>query len=86
MIRWRCGLKREEVARLRGETGPWNCRDLKFTIARVSFEQLDAERAKRLNDVPTSFTLPAATVDELSRAGGDALQANPSYQAFVREM
>jgi NTE family protein len=86
MIRWRCGLKREEVKRLRGETGPWNCRDLKFTITRVSFEQLDANLARHLNDVPTTFTLPAATVDEVSRAGGDALQANPSYQAFLRDM
>lgn len=70
MIRWRCGLKREEVTRLRGETGPWNCRDLKFTITRVSFEQLDADRAKPLNDVPTTFTLPDAPVDEVIRAGG----------------
>lgn len=86
LIRWRCGLKQDEVARLRGKAGSWNCRDVKFTIARVSFEQLDAERAKRLNEVPTSFTLPAETVDEVTRAGADALQANPAFQAFLRDM
>lgn len=86
LIRWRCSLKQDEVTRLRGKTGNWNCRDVKFTIARVSFEQLDAERGKRLNEVPTSFTLPAATVDEVTRAGGDALQANPAFQSFLREM
>jgi hypothetical protein len=26
------------------------------------------------------------TVDELRRAGGDALQANPTFQAFLRDM
>jgi predicted acylesterase/phospholipase RssA len=87
MVKWRCGLKREEVARLRGgKTGHWNCRDLKIDIGRVSFGELGAERAKRLNEVPTSLTLPAAMVDELTRAGGDALQANPTYQAFLKDM
>jgi len=86
LVRWRCGLKHEDVARLRGKGGPWNCRDLKITVARVAFDQLDAERAKRLNAVPTSFTLPADTVDELTRAGGDALVANPAYQVFLKEM
>ena len=55
-------------------------------MARVSFDQFGGARAKTLNDVPTSFTLPAATVDELTRAGGDALQASPAFQAFVKEM
>ena len=84
LVRWRCGLKSAEVARLRGKGGRWSCRDVKFTIARVSFEQLDAARAKKLNEVPTSFTLPAATVDELTQAGADALKANPAYMGFLR--
>lgn len=84
LIRWRCGLKSAEVARLRGGGGRWNCRDVKFTIARVSFEELDATRARRLNEIPTSFTLPATSVDELIEAGSDALKANPAYQGFVR--
>jgi NTE family protein len=87
LIRWRCGLKHDEVARLRaGSGGPWNCRDVKFTITRVAFDQLDAVRAKKLNAVKTTFTLPANTVDELSAAGGDALQANPAFQAFLKDM
>lgn len=85
LVRWRCGLKAADVAKLRGRGGPWNCRDIKFIIGRVSFDQFDAERFKRLNAVPTSFTLPADTVDELRRAGGEALQANPTFQAFMKE-
>ena len=85
LIRWRCSLKRAEVTQLRGHAGPWNCRDLKFVIGRVSFDQLDPARAKRLNAVATSFTLPPDTVDELRKAGGDALQANPAFQAFLHD-
>lgn len=87
IVRWRCGLKSAEVARLRGGgRGKWNCRDLKITIGRISFDQLGAARARRLNQVPTSFTLPADTVDELTRAGGDALAANPVFKKFLQEM
>ena len=79
-------LKASEVARLRNKSGPWNCRDLKFTIARISFDQLGPERARVLNAVPTSFTLPAEAVDDVARAGGDALSANPAFQRFLNEM
>ena len=86
IVKWRCGLKASEAARLRGKGGPWNCRDLKFTIARVSFDQLGPERAKVLGAVPTSFTLPADSIDTLTQAGGDALDANAAFQAFLRDM
>ena len=85
LIKWRCGLKRAEVDRLRGRGGAWNCRDLKFTITRVSFDQLETARAKKLNAVPTSFTLPANTVDEVIHAGSDALKANTAFQAFLKD-
>lgn len=84
LVRWRCGLKPEEVIRLRGGNRGWNCRDLKIEVARVAFGQLDPERARRLNRVPTTFTLPAVTVDELIGAGRDALKANPAFQQFAR--
>jgi len=86
IVNWRCGLKPAEAARLRGKSGPWNCRDLKFTIARVSFEQLGSERAKALGAVPTSFTLPVDTIDMLTQAGADALDDNAAFQAFLRDM
>ena len=85
IIRWRCSLPRAEVVRLRGNGGPWNCRDVKFIIGRVSFDEMTGARARALNDVPTSFTLPPDTVDELRRAGGEALQANTAFQTFLRE-
>ncbi|HWK96322.1 MAG TPA: patatin-like phospholipase family protein [Pseudolabrys sp.] len=86
IVKWRCGLPAAEAARLRGKSGPWNCRDLKFTIARVSFDQLGPERAKVLGAVPTSFTLPVDSIDALTQAGGDALDGNAAFQAFLRDM
>jgi predicted acylesterase/phospholipase RssA len=85
LVRWRCSLKPAEVAQLRGHGGAWNCRDLKFVIGRVSFDQFGAGRAKRLNAIPTTFTLPADSVDDLRQAGADALKSNPAFQAFLRD-
>ncbi|MFN3659250.1 MAG: patatin-like phospholipase family protein [Pseudolabrys sp.] len=85
IVRWRCGLKPAEAAQLRGRSGPWNCRDLKITVGRISFSQFDAARAKKLNEVPTSFTLPAGTIDELRQAGSEGLRMNPTFQAFLKE-
>ncbi len=82
LIRWRCGLSAAERQRLGASPG-WNCRDVKFFLGRVSFDQLGAERAASLNAIATRFKLPAAAVDELIAAGGDALRANPTYRAFL---
>ena len=87
IVRWRCGLNRAQVARLRGgRVGRWNCHDLKITVARISFGDLGATRAKTLNDVPTSFTLPVKSVDALTQAGSDALKGNAAFQRFLKEM
>ncbi len=87
MVRWRCGLKPAQVARLRGgRRGRWNCRDLKIIVGRIAFDQLDAARAKRLNAIPTSFSLPAATIDELTQAASDAMKINPAYKQFLKQM
>ena len=59
----------------------WNCRDLKFFVNRVAFDQLGPERAKALNAVRSRFKLPAEQVDALIEAGGDALRANPVFRS-----
>lgn len=86
IVRWRCRLKASEVARLRDRRGHWNCRDLKITVTRIGFDQLDPARAKRLGEVKTTWTLPANEVDDLISAGGDALKANPAFQRFLKEI
>jgi NTE family protein len=85
LVRWRCGLSAAERQRL-GAPVNWDCRDLKAFVTRVGFDQLGAERAARLDAVPTSFRLPEETVDTVIAAGRDALRANPTYAAFLKSL
>jgi NTE family protein len=85
LVRWRCGLPAAERRRL-GAPPNWNCRDLKFFVGRVNFEQIGEERARKLNTVPTRFKLPAEDVDMLIAAGADSLRANDVYKAFLASL
>lgn len=82
LVRWRCSLSAVERLRLGLKAG-WNCRDLKFFVGRVSFEQFSGERAKALNAVPTRFHLPPEAIDLLIEAGRDAVRGSATYRAFV---
>jgi NTE family protein len=85
LVRWRCGLSAADRQRL-GAPANWNCRDVKFFVARIGFDQLGPERAAELDQVRTSFKLPADTVDTLIAAGREALKANPTYRAFLASL
>jgi NTE family protein len=85
LIRWRCGLSAAERKRL-GAPANFNCRDVKFFVGRVGFDQLDPARAAELDAVRTSFRLPPDTVDSVISAGRDALRANPTYSAFLKSL
>jgi NTE family protein len=82
LIQWRCSLSEEQRRRYGARPG-WNCRDLKFYVNRVAFEQLGPEREKALNAVETRFKLPADEVDMLITAGGDALRGNRVFRDFL---
>jgi NTE family protein len=82
LVRWRCGLSAPERARL-GAPPDWNCRDVRFFVNRVGFDQLGPERAAVLNAVSTRFTLPPEQVDALITAGSDALRENGLFREFV---
>lgn len=85
LVRWRCGLS--EADRKRLGVGPgWNCRDVQFFIGRVSFDELGSDRAAALNSVETRFRLPPDQVNLLITAGRDALQANPTFRAFLASL
>jgi NTE family protein len=85
LVRWRCGLSAADRKKW-GAPPNWNCRDLKFFIGRVSFDQLGDERARKLNAVPTRFKLPADEVDLLIEAGADSVRANGVYNAFLASL
>jgi NTE family protein len=85
LVRWRCGLSETERTRLGAPPG-WNCRDVKFFIGRISFDQLGRERAAALNAVETRFSLPPDQVEMLIAAGHDALRNNPTFRDFLKSM
>jgi NTE family protein len=85
LVRWRCGLSAAERQQL-GAPANWDCRDLKFFLTRVGFEQLGSERAAALDAVKTSFRLSPDTVDAIIEAGRDALRVNPTYKAFLSSL
>lgn len=85
LVKWRCGLSAAE--RVKYGAGPgWNCRDIRFFIGRVGFDQLDPERATRLDAVPTRFNLPREQVDDVIEAGRDSLRANPAFKTFAASL
>jgi NTE family protein len=53
----------------------------------VSFEALsDAQERAYLMDLPTSFVLPAESVDRLRAAAGKILRESPDFQRLLQEM
>jgi hypothetical protein len=85
LIRWRCRLSAEERKRY-GAPANWNCRDLKFFLGRVGFNQLGSTREKALDGVPTRFRLPPDQVDFVIEAGQESLRMNPAFRAFMRSL
>lgn len=86
LVRFRCGLPRAQVAQFGGDAAHWNCRDVQFFIARVSFALLDPPMADKLSRLPTSLSLPAADVDALIAGGRAALIRAPDYQKFIKSL
>jgi NTE family protein len=83
LVKWRCRLPEAERTRLGAPPG-WNCKDVKFFVGRVSFDQFGADRAAALNAVQTSLRLPPDQVDLLINAGRDALKSNAEFRDFLR--
>jgi NTE family protein len=85
LVQWRCHLPEEERRRLGAPPG-WNCKDVKFFIGRLSFDQLGPEREAALNAVETRFKLPPDQVDMLIAAGRDALKTNTVMRSFLKSL
>jgi NTE family protein len=85
LVKWRCRLSEPERQHL-GVPPGWNCKDVKFFIGRISFDQLGPERAAALNGVETRLRLPPDQVDMLINAGHDALLANSVFRDFLNSV
>lgn len=85
LVRWRCGLSAADRKRY-GAPANWNCRDIKFFVGRLGFDQLEPGRAARLEAIPTRFRLPPQEVDDVVAAGRDALRASPVFRHFASSL
>ena len=85
LIRYRCGLPREQVRKLRGTLAGWNCRDVTVTTEHLSFREADTEIFDDLNKVPTRLKLPRKDVDLVIEAGRQAVRGNANIQKIARE-
>jgi len=85
LVRYRCALSRTEARRIAGVGPDWACDDLQFFTTRVSFDRVpNAATRKRLDAIPTRFTLPAEDVDLLIRSGGQTLRNDGAYRDFLK--
>src|SRR6202049_3675805 len=82
LVNWRCHLSDAERSRL-GVAPGWNCKDVKFFVGRISFDQLGPDRSAALNAVETRLKLPPDQVEMLIGAGRDALKANKVFREFL---
>jgi NTE family protein len=60
LVRWRCGLSEAERTK-HGTAVGWDCRDLKFFVGRVNFEQLGQKRATELSSSTSAVFLLSFT-------------------------
>jgi NTE family protein len=82
LIAWRCKLSAAERRHFGAPPG-WNCRDVKFFIGRIAFDQLGPQRAAALNAVETNFKLPPDQIDLLISSGRDALRSSSMFRSFL---
>lgn len=85
IVEWRCKLPLSEVVKLRGTSAGWNCRDVKFHIGQVAFDQIPDKRA-RLEKIATRFVLPVEEVDLLIASGREAIRINPVVNGFLSSL
>jgi len=85
LIRYRCGLSRSEVLKLRGTLRQWDCRDVTVTTEHISFREANPDLFEQLNSVPTRLKLPREQVDLIIDAARDAVHRNVNIQNITRE-
>jgi len=82
LVRWRCGLSADQRKHY-GAPARWNCRDVRFFIGRIGFDQLGGQREDYLNKVKTTLQLPQDQVDEVIKAGEDTVANNDLIRRFL---
>ena len=86
LVEFRCSLSRTEVRRLRGTLTDWNCRDVKFFVSRIGFDDVEPVLRSRLQLIETRLKLPVADVDDAIAGGRQALRNDPIFQGALKSM
>ena len=84
VVAFRCGLSREEAARLGARVG-WDCRDVKFTVTHLSIQGLESPYRERIDSIPTRLTLDPAQIDDTIEGARRGTMALPGLRDYVRE-
>ena len=82
IVRYRCGLKREEIARFGGPPS-WNCRDVKFNVAHLEVRDLPALLRERVEAIPTRLSLEPADIDAAIEGGMRGTLALPALWQYL---
>jgi NTE family protein len=85
LIDWRCKLSPSDRRRYGAPQG-WDCRDVKFFVGRLAFDQLGEQRAAALNAVETNLHLPPDQIELMIAGGRDALAASKPFGAFLASL
>jgi NTE family protein len=68
-------------------TEPGSCGDIKFYVVEVKFDALHDEAERRyFKGLPTSFKLPAETVDKLREVASRILDESPEFQRLLHDL
>jgi NTE family protein len=84
VIAFRCGLTLADVVRL-GGPAQWNCKDVKFSLAYLSVDELESPARERIEAIPTRLTLEAGQVDAAIEGAREGALALRRLRAYVQE-
>lgn len=84
VVAFRCGLSSQQAHDLGAPLG-WDCRDVKFTVAHLSIQDLASPYRERIQAIPTRLTLDIAQIDDAIEGARRGLLALPGLQEYVRE-
>jgi NTE family protein len=72
------------VARL-GGPAQWNCKDVKFSLAYLSVDELASPARERIEAIPTRLTLEPAQVDAAIEGGREGALALRRLRTYLQE-
>ncbi|MDK2126019.1 patatin-like phospholipase family protein [Parachitinimonas caeni] len=82
IIAYRCQLPAAKQAEVKATQPLWRCNDVSIVVTRISFESLGPAAATRLGAIPTRLKLPVNDIDDLIKAGEEAIGRNTVIKAF----